>query len=328
MKYIKTNWDNPYYNMAFEKYIMENDKFDEDYLFFYIHKPSIIVGKHQNTIEEINKKFVDDNNIIVSRRNTGGGAVYHDEENLNFSFIFRKVKDSTIDFKKFTLPVINALKALGVDATLSGRNDILVNEKKVSGNAQCMNKTKVLHHGTLLFNVNIENLVNSLNVSQIKIESKAIKSVRSRVGNLGDYIDREMTILDFKDFLIEEFFKEIKMEEYTLTKEDIEAVNKLVEEKFGTWEHNYGLSPAFSIVKEKKFEAGVVKININVKEGLVKEIKINGDYFSIEETSALEDLLLGATYNKEDIQKRLENVDINKYIVNLQKDDFINLIVD
>lgn len=330
MKYIKTRWNIPYYNMAFENYVMNNDDFKDDYVFFYIHSPSIIVGKHQNTIEEINSKYVKDNDIIVARRNTGGGAVYHDEGNLNFSFITTKKEDENeIDFKKYTLPIINALKKLGVDAYLSGRNDILVDGKKISGNAQGLNKNKVLHHGTLMFNVDVEALVNSLNVSQMKIESKAIKSVKSRVLNIKDVLDIKMDIYQFKDFILDEIFSEMDMEEYRLTDKDYENIEKLVNDKYGTWEFNYGYSPKFSIKNKKKFESsGLIEVMLDVKSGIIEDIKISGDYFSVKETDELENMIKGLNYREDDIKSLLETIKLDDYITNIKNGEFISLLFD
>ena len=326
MKYIKTDWDIPYYNMAFENYVMNNDAFDEDYVFFYIHRPSIIVGKHQNTIAEINEKYVREHGIIVSRRNTGGGAVYHDEQNLNYSFIFnKKGREEGIDFSRYCEPIIRALGKLGVEAELSGRNDILVAGKKISGTAQGHNSKKILHHGTLLFNVDVEAMVNSLNVSEAKIESKAIKSVRSRVVNLSERLGDDMDILKFRDFLLEEIFEGEPVEEYVLTDEDLAAVEKLVEEKFSTWEYNYGYSPKFRISNHGRIEgAGEIEIGISVKEGRVTDMKITGDFFSVKE--GLEDIFIGRQFRIEDFRDALKDVDINEYISGVTEDDFLGII--
>ncbi len=326
MKYIKTDWSVPYYNMALEDYMMSEDKFDDNYVFFYIHDPSVIVGKHQNTIAELNNKYVADNHIYIARRISGGGAVYHDRGNLNFSFVFRRKENELIDFKKYTLPVIRALHALGINSELSGRNDILINGKKFSGNAQYMNKTKILHHGTLMFDVNIENLVNALNVSNMKIESKAIDSVRSRVANLQDYLKSPMTIEEFKEYLIRSFYEDMDFEEYTLTDEDIEQIEKRVKEKFSTWEHNYGASPDFAIIKKKKYDAGIIEIHLNVSGGIIKDIKIYGDFFFAGDIDKLQEDLKGITYKEEDVKDRLKSIDFNNTIINFTEDHFIDLL--
>ncbi len=326
MKYIKTDWPIPYYNMALEDYMMTDEKFDDDYVFFYIHEPSVIIGKHQNTIAEINSKFVKDNHIHIARRISGGGAVYHDGGNLNFSFVFRRKENDHIDFKKYTLPVIEALGKLGIEAELSGRNDILIEGKKFSGNAQYMNRDKILHHGTLMFDVNIENLVNALNVSQMKIESKAIDSVRSRVANLSGYLKTPISISEFKEHLLKSFYENIDFEEYCLTQQDIAHIEQSVKDKFSTWEHNYGASPDFAFTKKKKYEAGIVELRMDVSAGVIREAKIYGDFFFGRSIEELEEALKGALFNEPEMRGRLKEIGFENTIINFTADDFIDLM--
>ncbi|MEH7800355.1 lipoate--protein ligase LplJ, partial [Bacillus pumilus] len=187
----------PMINLAIEEYCLKYLDPEETYLLFYINQPSIIIGKNQNTIEEINTKYVEDNGIKVVRRLSGGGAVYHDKGNLNFSFITKDDGDSFHNFKKFTEPVIQALEKLGVKAELSGRNDIMADGRKISGNAQFATRGRIFSHGTLLFDSEIEHVVSALNVKKEKIESKGIKSIRSRVANISELMDQKMTTEEF-----------------------------------------------------------------------------------------------------------------------------------
>ncbi|MBG0764103.1 MAG: lipoate--protein ligase [Tissierellales bacterium] len=246
MKYIETNWDIPYYNFALEDYLL-NEVEEDDYVFFYIHKPSIIVGKYQNTIEEVNKDFIDDNNIIVARRLSGGGAVYHDHGNLNFSFVHKASKKDVNDFKKFTKPVVDALKDLGLNAHLSGRNDILIDDKKISGNAQYFTNSRLLHHGTLLYDSEMSNLVKSLKVRDLKIKSKGIKSVKSRVANIADFLNDTLPIEDFRDYLLKSFYKSKDIEKYELDEKALTYIENKVKEQFSTWDWNWGKSPDYEI---------------------------------------------------------------------------------
>lgn len=323
MKYIPTDWSIPYYNMALENFLMNSAEYDEDYVFFYIHKPSVIVGKHQNTMQEINYPYIKGNNITVARRISGGGAVYHDEGNLNFSFIVNRNGRDSIDFEPYTRPVIDALKKLGVCAELSGRNDILIEGRKFSGNAQYMNKKKILSHGTLMFDVNIENMVNALNVDNLKIESKAIASVRSRVANLKSYLNKELSIHDFKDHLLNCFFEEMPIEELKFPTSARGAIEHSVKHKFSTWEHNFGASPAFSIQKKKKFTAGIVQIGLEVKDGKIEEAKFTGDFFANIPVEVLEQSLININLNENDIMalNGIENV-----IAGFTKNDLVSLI--
>ena len=203
------NITDPRVNLAIEEFALKHLDINETYLLFYINEPSIIIGKNQNTVEEINADYVRDEGIHVVRRLSGGGAVYHDLGNLNFSFITKDDGNSFHDFKKFTDPVVKALKKLGVNAELSGRNDILADGKKISGNAQFSTKGRMFSHGTLLFDSEIENVVSALNVRMDKIESKGIKSIRSRVTNIREHLDEDMTMEEFKQTLLAYLFEEL-----------------------------------------------------------------------------------------------------------------------
>lgn len=326
MKFIKTNWDIPYYNFALEEYLLKEAPEDE-YVFFYIHKPSIIVGKFQNTIEEINKEFVDEKNIVVARRLSGGGAVYHDSGNLNFSFVHKAGKEDVNNFKKFTKPVIDALKELGVQAELSGRNDILVDEKKVSGNAQCFKNGRILHHGTLLYNADMSNLSKSLKVKDLKIKSKGIKSVRSRVGNIADYMTEDMEIHEFKDFLLEQFGESKNIEEYKLSDEVLESLNSKVESQFSTWDWNWGKSPKYEMEKIEKFTCGLIDMKMNIVDGSIDDCKIYGDFFTAEKLHVLEDLLRGTKLKREDLFESLESIQIESYFNCMKKDEFVDFLL-
>lgn len=198
----------PRINLAIEEYCVKNLDINETYLLFYINEPSIIIGKNQNTVEEINADYVKEKGIHVVRRLSGGGAVYHDLGNLNFSFITKDDGDSFSNFKKFTEPVTKALGKLGVNAELSGRNDILAEGRKISGNAQFSTKGRMFSHGTLLFDSEIDHVVSALKVKMDKIQSKGIKSIRSRVANITEFLNEEMTTEEFRQLLLETILKE------------------------------------------------------------------------------------------------------------------------
>lgn len=264
MKYILSNSFNPYFNLALEEYIFKTVGALEDFIILWQNDNTIVIGRHQNTIEEINSDFVKKNKINVVRRITGGGAVYHDLGNLNFSFITGYDKNNMIDYQKYTIPVINALKKLGVNAELSGRNDLTIDGKKFSGNAQSMHKGRILHHGTLLFDSNLDILGKVLNVSLDKIQSKGIKSVRSRVTNIKDYLEKGTSIDQFKEVLLKNLFESNGLEEYCLSEDDINSINKLKESKYDTWEWNYGKSPKFNFKNSKRFANGKLEILLNI----------------------------------------------------------------
>lgn len=327
MKYIKTDYRIPAWNMAMEELIM-NHLPEDDYVTFYIHDPSIIIGQHQNTIEEINEDYVKEKGIHIQRRLSGGGAVYHDHGNLNFSFIVRGSRDNVNDFNVLTQPVIKTLAKLGIQAELSGRNDILIDGKKFSGNAQYFHNGRLLQHGTILFNSEMSELGNALKVKPMKIESKGVKSVRSRVTNIIDYLeDKSFTIEAFKDLLLETIGEIYPLEEYTLTEEEQAIHERLVREKFLTWEWNYGKSPAYNISKAQKFPFGIVDARIDVKDGTIKTIKLYGDFFVREDIATLEEHLTGIKYTKEDLLAALATIEIQDYFNQLTPEEFADFLL-
>lgn len=325
MKYIKTNWDIPYYNFALEEYLM-NEAPEDSYLFFYIHRPSIIVGKHQNTIEEINKEFVEEKGIIVARRLSGGGAVYHDEGNLNFSFVQKAQEQEFNNFEKFTRPIINALKELGVEAELSGRNDILVDGKKISGNAQYYKKGRILSHGTLLFDADMTNLSKALKVKDLKIKSKGIKSVRSRVTNIKEHMEKDMSIIELKDYILDYISNNEDISEYVLNESELEKINEAAKNKFSTWDWNWGNSPEYEIQKINKFPCGLIDIRLNIKNGKIKDCKIYGDFFTKRNIEELEGILCNKTYEKESIKNQLKTINLSDYFHGLDLEEFVEFL--
>lgn len=277
--------------------------------------PCISVGKNQNTISEINSDYVRKNSIPIVRRQSGGGAVFHDLGNLNFTFISCN-NNSFSDFKRFTQPIIDLLKTLGINAEFSGRNDLLIDGKKFSGNAQYNYKNKVIHHGTLLFSSQISNLSNALKVKPIKLESKGIKSVKSRVTNISEHLDKPMNISEFRDLVMNYVFSLNSNNSYfNLTEKDIENVNKLSKEKYSTWEWNFGNSPNYSLVNELRYIGGTLEFHLNVSKGFITDIKFFGDFFGKKDISNVEDLLIGVKHEEESLKEKLNNINIDDYFL-------------
>ena len=325
MLLINNTNTNAYFNLAMEEYFLKNT--NEDIFLLWQNENSIIVGKNQNTLSEINYDYVKENNIKVVRRLSGGGAVFHDLGNINFTFISCN-DNSFSDFKKFTMPIVDALKELNVNAEFSGRNDLLIDGQKFSGNAQYNYKNKVMHHGTLLFSSEINNLSNALKVKPSKFQGKSVKSVKSRVTNISSHLDKEMTVLEFKDYLMDFINKRDENSHfYELNDKDIESINKLVEEKYSTWEWNFGYSPKYSLYNELKYPGGNVEFSLDVHDGLIKDIKFFGDFFGKEDISFIENKLRNVKHNEYSIKSTLEDVDINNYFLNCNIDILVSGIM-
>lgn len=319
-------------NIALETYLVENRLVDEPILLFYINKPSIIIGRNQNTFEEINQAYVDEHDIEVVRRMSGGGAVYHDLG--NFSFCFIKDDDGSFrDFKTFTDPVIEALKEMGAEtARLEGRNDLLVDGKKFSGNAMYAKNGRMTAHGTILFDADLDEVNNALKPNKAKFESKGIKSVRSRVTNLKPYLDDEYKLLsteDFRNKLLLEIFgvnKREDVKEYHLTEEDWEKIYKIRDERFGNWDWNYGKTKAFNVENSHKFPFGFVDIRLNIQNGKISEVRIFGDFFGLGDIKDLEDGLKGVNYTQSAVQEELEKYDLTKYLGEITSEELTAMI--
>lgn len=316
---------NPYFNLAMEEYFLKNAK--EDIFLLWQNENAIIVGKNQNTLSEINYDYVKNNNIKVVRRQSGGGAVFHDLGNINFTFISYN-DNSFSDFKKFTMPIVAALKELNINAEFSGRNDLLINGCKFSGNAQYNYKNKVMHHGTLLFSSQISDMSNALKVKPIKFEGKSIKSVKARVTNISEHLKVPMDILEFKDLIMDCLYKtNTDNKYYTLSELDINNINKLVEEKYNTWDWNFGHSPKYSLYNELKYPGGNVEFNLNVEGGIIKDIKFFGDFFGKCDISHIENLLLNTKHEEESLKTILNSININDYFLGADTDVLVSGIM-
>lgn len=330
MKFIDNKGiTDPYVNLALEEYVLQNFGDQDTYLLFYINEPSIIIGKNQNTVEEINTDYVDANNIKIVRRLSGGGAVYHDEGNLNFSFITKDDGDSFHNFAKFTEPVVQALNNMGVPAELIGRNDLLIEGRKFSGNAQFSTKGRMFSHGTLMFDSEIEHVVSALNVKEEKIESKGIKSIRSRVANISEFLDEKITMKQFKETILRFIFNVDDIADvptYELSEQDWDNIYKLSADRYQKWEWNYGRSPAYNKQASHKFPSGLLDVRLDVKKGKIENCKIYGDFFGLGDVHDVEKSLIGVRHERQAISEALEEVDIPHYLGKITKEEFIDLI--
>lgn len=329
MKYIMHDIKDPYFNMAVEEYVIKNLSSEDDYFILWQNYPAILIGKNQNTLEEVNLDYVKKHGIEVVRRLSGGGAVYQDLGNINFTYIVDYKQEYVNSMDRFADAVIKALKKLGIDAEFSGRNDILVDGKKISGNAQYISKDRILHHGTLLFDSDLTVMSKALNVKQSKILSKGIKSVKSRVTNLKDYLDDNITLDKFKHLIIKNIFEvEGKpIREHKFTKQDLDTIKRLRDKKYSTWEWNFGQSPKFNIENLQRFDGGELGVNLDVKKGIIKNIKFYGDFMSMRDIKDIEESLKGVYYREEDIKDVLGRYDLREYFGQIRLDDIIKVLL-
>ncbi|MGX7013399.1 lipoate--protein ligase [Vagococcus silagei] len=323
----------PRINLAIETYLVQEMPVDEPILLFYINEPSIIIGRNQNTIEEINTEYVEAEGIHVVRRLSGGGAVYHDEGNLNFSFIMPDDGESFRNFAKLTQPIVDALHEMGVEgAELKGRNDLVIDDKKFSGNAMYATNGRMFAHGTLMFDSDINEVVNALKVRKDKIESKGIKSIRSRVTNIKPYLSDEHQNMSTKDFRKEILLKifdvasEEDVQTYYLTEDDWKRINEISDELYRNWNWNYGRSPEFDLTRRHRFPIGSIEAKMNVSKGVIQDIKIFGDFFGLGEIKDVEEVLTGVQYDRESLEAAVKKIDVKKYFGNITSEDLIGLL--
>jgi len=340
MLYINDSCTDPYWNLAAEEYLLKN--FTEPVFRLWRNENSIIIGHYQNAFAEIDVNFVKQNGIKVVRRLTGGGAVFHDLGNLNFTFIEERnpKEDTSVMFRRFTAPILDALNNVGIKAYLEGRNDLLIDGKKFSGNAVCIHKDRILQHGTLLYSASMHNLAEALKSRPEKFIGKAVQSNRSRVTNIKEHIPEDYRsstgcnisdIAGFRKYL-EEFIcsRYPEIVPYSYTPEDLEHIEKLREEKYSLQSWNFGTSPAYSFRKTNKFAGGIVELYMSVGKGAIEELIIMGDYFFTLPTEEFCSKLIGVPHTPDAILEAILGLDedINSYFSNITAGEILSMFFD
>lgn len=326
MKIIINNNTNPYFNLAAEEYVLKN--FSDECFMLWRNESCIVVGKHQNTLSQINETYVNLHNIPVVRRLSGGGTVFHDLGNLNFTFVKNNANDSFNDFKKFTQPIVDVLITLGLDAQFSGRNDITIDSKKISGNAQYKYQNRIFHHGTLLFSSNIKDLSPALKYDKEKFKDKSVKSIKSRVTNISNYLCEPMNINEFKNLIINHILSTHKCELYNFTDTDVCNINNLVENKYSKWLWNYGTSPNYTYKNKLKFNGGLVEVYLVVKKGIITSVNFYGDFFSKNGTESISSSLIDTHHTRNSVKTVLSQFCIDDYFSSIKLDELIQVICD
>ncbi len=328
MLYLEPESNDPRFNTAFEEFAFRKIADRDTVFILWINNPCIVVGKNQNTVEEINQKYCDEKDIKIVRRISGGGAVYHDLNNLNYTIISDEKSGVGFDFKALSMPVIETLAEIGIKAEFTGRNDLVIGDRKFCGNSQYIRKNRIMHHGCILFDVDLSVLSEALKVSKDKIESKGRKSVRSRVTNIKEHLeDKSLTTEDFKKLLKDYMNKHYNMIDYKLTDEEINEVKKIKAKRNDTWEWVYGENPEFSIKRKRRLPSGKVEAQILAKNNIIKNIKFYGDLFGVKDVDDLALKLIDVKYDSESVRESLKDEDIKSYFMGISLDELVDIIV-
>ncbi|MEN8157124.1 MAG: lipoate--protein ligase [Bacteroidota bacterium] len=323
MRCINSEHTDPWFNLASEELLLRSRT--EDYFLLYRNRPSIVVGKHQNTLAEINLPYVLENGIVVARRISGGGTVFHDLGNINFAFITSGKEGELVDYRKHTLPMIEAMGKMGLKVTMGKRNELLLGKQKISGTASHVFKHRALHHGTLLFSSELENLSAALRVKPGRFEDRAVKSIRSEVTNISDHLVEKMDVVDFQkrlhDHILDTMDGAIK---YQYSPKDLDGINQLKQSKFSSWEWNFGTSPKYQFNKIFRFGSGEIVLHMNVEKGIIKEVDIEGEFLGTKDVHVLESILAGAIHDPATLRMRLSQVNVSDYINGLENEALLS----
>lgn len=326
--YIEVATLDPTFNLALEEYVFEQMPRENEYFLTWRNDNAIIIGRHQNTAAEINAEYVKEKGISVVRRLSGGGAVYHDLGNLNFTFIVDAEPGQKVDLRRFCQPIADTLCDLGANATVDGRNDILIDGMKISGNAQYVRQGRVMHHGTILFDSDMTVLGQALKPDPTKMSAKGVKSVRSRVTTVRPCLRDDMTMQQFRAALTQSLFKDEGIVRYELTDTDLAEITKIQQERYVKYEWNYGFANEDALVRKQRFEGcGLVEAHISLENGIIKDLHFHGDYFSTLSPEELAKHLVGISLTHEAVSAALQSCVTSDYITGLTNEDLITLLV-
>ncbi|MBR5660859.1 MAG: lipoate--protein ligase [Bacteroidales bacterium] len=326
MRYLLNNSTDPYFNMALDEFCLENIVIDEPYFYLWRNRPSVIIGLNQNAYSEVNLGYLNANGITLARRVTGGGAVYHDLQNMNYTIIGRSEGKDNGEEGLTPQPIADALRSIGVPAELTGRNDIFVDGRKVSGYARRVSKRQEIIHGTLMYDVDMETLIRVLDTPESKMRAKGISSVKSRVANLKDYMPGFHSLDEVQNELQRILAGDDSQLE--LTEDQLSEVRKMAEEKFSTWDFIYGRSRQTDFVRKAKLPCGTVEVSINLDHGLITDISFSGDFLFDEPAEGLASALVGCRFEQDAISSALGNVEVSRYFRGTSPEDLLTIITN
>ena len=315
------------WNLAAEEHLFGRLPSGRTLFMLWQNRSAVIIGKYQNALAEIDLPYVEQNGIQVVRRLSGGGAVYHDLGNLNYTYITDAEDTTRLDLSLFCQPVLRTLRAMGVPAELNGRNDMSIQGRKFSGNAQYMRHGRVMHHGTLLFDSDLSVVGQALRVDPEKIRAKGVKSVRSRVTNIRPWLGEDLSLAQFRQRLLESILRETPGEPWALDREALDAIEQLRQERYGSWEWNFGSSRACSILRRRRFEGcGTVEAQIEADRGRITELRFSGDFFSLEEPELLARRLIGRKLERADLLEALAGTEVSRSFLGLDAERLAELL--
>ena len=324
MKYLQNNSTDPHFNMAFDEFCLEHLKADEPVFYLWQNRPSVIIGLNQSAYAEVNLPYLQEKGILLARRVTGGGAVYHDLQNLNYT-ITGRIRDLESDYPAYVETMAQALRSLGVPAELSGRNDILVEGRKCSGYAKRMYKDRIMIHGTLMYDVDIDTLTKALAVPGSKLSAAGVESVRSRVANLKDYLPQFPDIQAFKNALQELLAGDD--EEIRLSDEQLAQIEADAAAKFRTWEWNCGHSPVASFQVRRKVSCGTIEAAFSLKNGRIDGLRFSGDFLGNLPPDGIEKSLQDCRYTRDDLLNALKDVRVGACFDSLSSEELTDLLL-
>lgn len=324
VRYLETHSTDPCFNLAFEEYVLENRP-EGEWLILWQNANTIVVGLNQNTAGEVDPVFVKEHGVTVVRRATGGGAVYHDLGNLNYSFINDLGDAETLTISRFTVPVCRALESMGVHAETTGRNDITVDGRKVSGVAQRIYKNRILHHGTLLFDSDPAMIAGALNADPAKFQSKSAKSVRTRIGNIRAFLPVDMTLKEFWDRLLSELSLG-GLSRGELAPEELKKIQAIAENKYRSWDWTYGKSPDYNYKNKLRFPGGTLEVWLTVAAGAITEVKFIGDFMAVSPNTPAEDALKGVKYRRENVERALSGLTLSPMFGGISLENILDVM--